>query len=135
MSDSIPSGDHQARLRTPLGRVRGSGSSKSGTHHWWLERITSIALLPLILWFAFSVAAKAGEPWEVMAEWIGRPVNAVLLLLLIAIGFHHTYLGLQVVIEDYVRPERRAMFAGLAIRAVCLVLGLYAALSVVRLAV
>ena len=135
MSEHIPAADHQARLQSPLGRVRGSGSSKSGTHHWWMQRVTSIALTPLMLWFVFSLAARAGEPWEVMADWIGRPFNAVLLLLLTGIGFYHTAAGLQVVIEDYIRPERRAMLAGLAIKGTCLLFGLYAALCVVRLAV
>ncbi|WP_159346689.1 succinate dehydrogenase, hydrophobic membrane anchor protein [Roseomonas harenae] len=127
--------EHQSRLQTPLGRVRGAGSAKGGTHHWWMQRVTSLSLLPLMIWFAFSIAAKAGAPWEVMAEWIGRPVNAVLLIVLIAVGFYHTASGLQVVVEDYVRPERAVMLSNLAIKAVCVLLGLLAALSVLRLAI
>jgi succinate dehydrogenase / fumarate reductase membrane anchor subunit len=127
--------EHQTRLQTPLGRVRGAGSAKGGTHHWWMQRVTSLSLLPLMIWFAFSIAAKAGAPWEVMAEWIGRPVNAVLLIVLIAVGFYHTASGLQVVVEDYVRPERAVMLSNLAIKAVCVLLGLLAALSVLRLAI
>ena len=127
--------EHQTRLQTPLRRVRGFGSAKNGTHHWWMQRVTSITLLPLTIWFAFSIAARAGAPWEVMAEWIGRPFNAVLLVVFIAIGFYHSASGLQVVVEDYVRPDRAVMFINLALKSVLLLLGLLAALSVVRLAV
>jgi len=126
---------HQTRFQSSLGRVRGHGSAKSGTHHWWMQRVTSLTLLPLMIWFAFSIASKAGAPWEVVAEWIGRPVNAVLLIVMIAIGFYHTASGLQVVVEDYIRPERSVMLANLAIRSVCVLLGLLAALSVLRLAI
>ncbi|MBP0447048.1 succinate dehydrogenase, hydrophobic membrane anchor protein [Roseomonas sp. SSH11] len=127
--------DRQTRLQTPLRRVRGFGSAKNGTHHWWMQRVTSIALLPLTLWFAFSIAARAGDRWEVMAEWIARPFNAVLLIVLIAVGFYHTASGLQVVVEDYIRPDRSVMAINMAIKAVLTLLGLLAALSVIRLAV
>lgn len=122
------------RLQTPLARARGFGASHSGTHHWWLQRVTSVALLPLTLWFAFSVASLAGEPHAVVARWIGHPLNATLLLAIIAIGFHHTAAGLQVVVQDYYRPEvkRRAIIFG--INGVCLLLALLSALSVIRLA-
>ena len=127
--------EHQTRLQTPLGRVRGAGSAKGGTHHWWMQRVTSMAMLPLFIWFAFSVASHAGAPWEVMSEWIGRPFNAIMLVVLASIGFYHTGAGLQVVVEDYIRPERSAMLAILAIKAVCTLLGLLAALSILRLAI
>ncbi|WP_338661627.1 succinate dehydrogenase, hydrophobic membrane anchor protein [Pararoseomonas sp. SCSIO 73927] len=135
MSEHIPAANRQTSMQTGLGRVRGSGSARNGTHHWWMQRVTSVALLPLTLWFVFGIAIHAGAPWEVMAEWVGRPFNAVLMILLIGITFHHTEAGLQVVIEDYIRPERRAMVAGLVIKGICLVLGLLSALAVVRLAV
>ena len=122
-------------LQTPLARARGLGSAKGGTHHWWLQRVTSVALLPLTLWFAFGVASLAGEPHAVVAAWIGRPFNAVLMLLTIGIGFHHTAGGLQVVIEDYVRPETVRAAVVLAVKGACLVLALVSALSVIRLAV
>ena len=123
------------RLQTPLARARGLGSARGGTHHWWLQRVSSVALLPLTLWFVFSVASLAGDPYPVVAAWIGRPFNAVLLLLIIGIGFQHTASGLQVVIEDYVRPETRRAAIVLVVKGLCLVLGLLAALSVLRLAV
>jgi succinate dehydrogenase / fumarate reductase membrane anchor subunit len=127
--------EHQTRLQTPLGRVRGHGSAKNGTHHWWMQRVTSLVMLPLFIWFTFSLASRAGSSWEVMAEWIGRPFNAILLILLASIGFYHTANGLQVVVEDYIRPDRSAMMSILAIKAVCTLLGLLAALSILRLAI
>ena len=130
-------GEHEIamRLQTPLGRVRGLGSARGGTHHWWMQRVTSIALLPLTLWFAFGVATLAGAPYERAVGWISQPFNAVLMLLVIGIGFHHTAAGLQVVIEDYVRPESVRKAANLAQKGLCLVLALVSALAVLRLAV
>ncbi|WP_439596724.1 succinate dehydrogenase, hydrophobic membrane anchor protein [Falsiroseomonas sp.] len=122
-------------LRTPLGRVRGSGSAKSGTHHWWMQRVTSMALLPLTIWFIVSLATSAGMTHLEAMAWIGHPLNAVLLLALIGLTFHHTAAGLQVVLEDYAKPEGVKIAAILAVKAVCALLALAAALAVLRLAV
>lgn len=124
-----------ATLRTPLGRVRGLGTARSGVHHWWLQRVTSAALLPLMLWFVLSAAGLAGAGYAATVDWIARPWNAVLLLLTIGLAFHHTASGLQVIVEDYANQEWLKMAAILAIRAICLVLALAAALAVLRIAV
>src|SRR4051794_14390290 len=79
-------------MRSQLGRVRGTGSAHSGVHHWYAERITAIALVPLTLWFIFSMIRLAGAPRDVVAGWAGHPVNTVLLLALIAMTFHHLQL-------------------------------------------
>ena len=71
-------------LETRLARVRGLGSAKDGTHHWWAQRLTAVALVPLTVWFAVSVAGMAGAGADVAAAWVGAPLNTVLLLLLIA---------------------------------------------------
>ena len=92
-------------LRTPLGRVRGLGSAKDGVAHWWAQRITAVALIPLLLWLAASLSASAGMDHAAVKEWLSSPVSATLLILLIAAGFHHAQLGLQVVIEDYIQHE------------------------------
>ena len=122
-------------LRTPLGRVRGLGSAKGGTHHWIMQRVTSAALLPLTLWFVLSVATLAGAGHAATIAWIGRPWNAVLLLLTIGITFHHLAAGVQVIIEDYANQERVKLAAILATKAICLVLALAAGLAVLRIAV
>ena len=89
-------------LRSPLGRVLGLGTAKDGTSHWWGQRVSGIALAVLGLWFAWSIATAPGLGHaEVVAE-IGRPLNAVLLLMLSVTMAWHSYLGVQVVIEDYV---------------------------------
>ena len=89
-------------LRSPLGRVRGLGAAKGGTHHWWMQRVTSIALLPLFLWFVYACFALAGASYAETKAFVGSPVNAVLFLVLIGFLFHHMASGLQVVVEDYI---------------------------------
>jgi succinate dehydrogenase / fumarate reductase membrane anchor subunit len=121
-------------MRTPLGRVRGLGSARSGVHHWWLMRLTSAALLPLTLWFTISAAMLAGAGHAATVEWIGRPWNAVLLLVTIGLTFHHTAAGVQVIIEDYANQEWVKLAAILAVKAISLLLALAAALAVLRIA-
>jgi succinate dehydrogenase / fumarate reductase, membrane anchor subunit len=124
----------QTALQSPLGRVRGLGSAKGGTHHWWMQRVTSIALLPLTIWFVFSAVGLAGLGYAETRAWIGAPVNAVLLLSLIGLTFHHMASGLQVVIEDYTRGEFARMAMVLAIKAASLLMALAAGLAVLRIA-
>lgn len=124
----------QTALRTPLGRVRGLGSARTGTHHWWMQRVTSLALLPLTIWFVVGAVGLAGASRTETLAWIAAPLHAVLLLALIGAAFHHMAAGLQVVVEDYVRPERRRMVLVLAIKGACTLMALAAALSVLRIA-
>ena len=92
-------------LRSPLSRARGLGSAKSGVHHFWVQRMTALALIPLTLWFVFSVARLAGGSYEATYLWVHYPPFAVALVLFLAIAFYHAVLGVQVVIEDYVGHE------------------------------
>lgn len=124
----------QTSLRSPLGRVRGMGSARSGTHHWWMQRVTSIALLPLTLWFVASMIGLAGASYLETLLWIAQPLNAVLLLVLVGLTFHHMASGLQVVVEDYVRDEFRRVFYILLIKAAALLMALAGAFSVLRIA-
>ena len=89
-------------LRTPLGQARGLGTAKDGVTHWWAQRLTSLALIPLVLWFVFSVALMTGAHHAQFIEWVQSPIVAGLLILLISVGLLHSQQGLQVVIEDYV---------------------------------
>ena len=122
-------------LRSPLGRVRGLGSAKGGTHHWWMQRVTSAALLPLTLWFAISAAGLAGAPYEVTRDWIAHPLNAVLLLAAIGLSFHHTAAGVQVIIEDYANQEWVKVGGFRAARSIFWLVGIASALAVLRIAV
>ena len=89
-------------LRSPLGRVLGLGTAKDGTAHWWGQRVSGAALALLGLWFAVALATMPGFSHAEAVAFIGRPVNAVLLLLLSVTMAYHSLLGVQVVIEDYV---------------------------------
>ena len=121
-------------MRSQLGRARGTGAAHSGVHHWYAERITSIALVPLTLWFIFAVLRLVGAPREVVVDWAGHPINATLLLALIAITFHHMQLGLQVVYEDYIKPKWLMSIAILGTKAASLLLGLLASVAVLKMA-
>ncbi len=122
-------------LRSPLGRVRGMGSAKGGTHHWWMQRVTSMALLPLTIWLVFALARMPNATWLEATIWIGRPFNAVLLLSFLAAAFHHMAGGLQEVIEDYVRGDLAKVGSLMALKAACFLLWLSATLAVLRIAV
>lgn len=123
-----------AVMRTPLGRVRGLGSAKSGTHHWWMQRVTSIALLPLTLWFVVSMLSLAGASYAQTRAFLAWPVNAVLMLALIGLTFHHIAAGLQVVVEDYVRKDMQRIAALLVIKGGCWLMALVCAFAVLRVA-
>ncbi|MFL2771813.1 MAG: succinate dehydrogenase, hydrophobic membrane anchor protein [Rhodospirillaceae bacterium] len=89
-------------LSSALRKARGLGSAKEGAHHWWLQRLTAIALIPLTLWLVVSLIGLAGTGYEEFLFWFGKPVNATLMILLLGIGFHHAQIGMLVVFEDYV---------------------------------
>jgi len=91
--------------RSQLGRVRGLGSTQEGAHHFWVQRVTGVALVPLVIWFVFAAMGMVGADLETFRTWVGTHYNPVLLILLILAMFHHAQLGLQVVIEDYVHGE------------------------------
>lgn len=89
-------------LRTPLGRALGLGSARTGSGHWWAQRMTAVGLVPLALWFVFSVLNLDGMSYTAVTVWIASPINATLLVLLVSVLMYHSKLGVQVVIEDYV---------------------------------
>lgn len=94
-------------LRSPLSRARGLGSAKDGAHHFWVLRVSAIALIPLTLWFVFSIAKLAANSasYPQLLYWISAPSVAVTLVLFIATALYHSVLGVQEVIEDYVSGE------------------------------
>ncbi|HHJ39481.1 MAG: succinate dehydrogenase [Methylothermaceae bacteria B42] len=88
--------------RTPLGKARGLGSAKSGTGHWWLQRLTAVALIPLSLWFVVFLVKLPELNYSEMVMWLSRPWNSILLIAYLWAALYHGLLGFQVVIEDYV---------------------------------
>jgi succinate dehydrogenase / fumarate reductase membrane anchor subunit len=120
-------------LRTPLSRARGLGSAKEGVHHFWAQRITAVALIPLVVWFAISLIMMSGADYAVVRAWIGSPAVMVLLVLTIVIGLHHGQLGLQVVIEDYVHNDGVKLALIFLVRFVAVFFGLAAIVAILRI--
>jgi succinate dehydrogenase / fumarate reductase membrane anchor subunit len=89
-------------LRSPLGRVLGMGSAKDGTSHWWAQRVSAVALIPLTLWFLFSLLMLPDLDYATVRTWLSLPVSGLLAVLLLGVLTYHSYLGTTVVVEDYV---------------------------------
>ena len=119
-----------AVYRSPLGRARGLGSAKHGVGHFIGQRLSAVILVPLVLWALWSVLTLAGAGYYDAEIWLRSPVNATLLISLVAVGFFHMHEGMRVVIEDYI--ERAITKAGLLVLNV-IVCGLGGALAVVCL--
>ena len=121
-------------MRSPLGRALGLGSAKEGVEHWWLQRVTALALIPLLLWFVAAVIAHLGADHGAATAWLRSPVSAIALLLLIVATFWHMALGVQVVIEDYVHHEGVRIAALVALRLIAVTLAAAALFAVLRVA-
>lgn len=120
--------------RTPVKQARGLGSAGSGVHHWWAQRVTAIALIPLGVWFATSLIALLGADYSTVTAWLSQPFNAVLTSLLLLMMFHHSWLGVQVVIEDYVHGEAVKITSLLLIRFAHVLLAAFGVFVVLRVA-
>ena len=124
----------KSSLRNPLAHVRGLGSSRSGVHHWWLQRLTAVILVPLVLWFAVSLLSVAHADHATMKAWVSRPFNTALLVVLLTTMFYHARLGLQVVIEDYVHGKATRTALLLANTLLCAAFGLAGVFAVAKIA-
>lgn len=123
--------DYQ-NTRSPLARAVGLGSAKGGSEHWWAERASAVALVPLTLWFVASIIAHTGSDYPTFVAWLKTPFAIISMILLLIALFHHTSLGLQVVIEDYVHSGAKFP-AVMAVRLGCFALatvGILATLTV-----
>lgn len=123
---------HIDTWRSPLGRARGLGSARFGSHHWSTTRLQSMALVPLTLWFIFSMIHMLGAPQEAFIVWLSAPVNLVFMLILIVITFQHMNLGLQNVIEDYVHQEPHKAATMVLIKVLCVLLGMMCVVSALK---
>lgn len=121
-------------LRSPLGRARGLGSAKTGVSHYIQQQLTAIALVPLSLWFVVSIISLIGADYAHFHAWLATPCNTALLLVLVFVVFHHSQLGLQVVIEDYVHDEGVKSFSLIAIKFASVLIGVFSAVAVFRVA-
>ncbi len=120
-------------LRTPLAKARGLGSAKDGTHHFWVQRLTAVALIPLTIWFALSIASLATAGQVEVVAWMKSPLSATLMLSFIMAGFWHMKLGVQVVIEDYVHTESTKITCLILNNLIAIFLTLAAFLSVLKM--
>ena len=124
---------HHTGIRSALGKVRGLGSAKTGAHHWWMERLSAIILVPLSLWFLIALVSHLGASREVVAAWIAKPHISVLMAALMLALFWHVKMGLQVVIEDYVHNERSKLTTLFIKDAVIYLLGAACLLAIVKI--
>jgi len=123
-----------SRMRSPLGRAIGLGSAKEGVEHWLAQRITAVALVPLALWFVISLIQLVGADFDTVQDWVGRPLPAILLVLLFIATFYHAALGLQVVIEDYIHGELARLGLVILTRLACVALAVAGIVAVLTLA-
>ena len=121
-------------LRTPVARARGLGSAKEGLHHWWVQRVSAVGLIPLSIWFVASVVGLAGADHAAVAAWLGNPVVAVLMVLLVAAALYHAQLGMQVVYEDYIHTHWLKIAADVGTKLLSLVLGAATIFAILKLA-
>jgi succinate dehydrogenase / fumarate reductase, membrane anchor subunit len=120
-------------LRTPLARVKGLGSARDGTSHFWHQRLTALLLIPLVLWIGFCIAALPVE-YATLLSWVRQPLVTVALVLLVIAVFYHAQLGLQVVIEDYISSHARRTVVLLLSNLLCLFFGTVGVISVLKIA-
>ena len=119
-------------LRSPLGRVLGLGSAKDGTAHWWAQRVTAVALLPLTLWFVISLLTLPGLDYETVRTWLSVPVTGFLTLLLVAVLTYHSYLGTIVIVEDYVTSHGMKVLSLMVLRFLYILAGGAAIFAILR---
>ena len=120
-------------LRTPLGRVLGHGAAKSGVQHWWMQRVSAVALVPLTIWFIFSLLHLVGASHQAMIVWLSSPWSIVLMLALIVATFHHFSLGVQSVLDDYVHQPTVKLWSMLVLKAACMVSALLCIVAVLKI--
>ena len=121
-------------LRTPLKNVRGLGSAQSGVRHWWLQRITAVALVPLSLWLLWLCAGLVHADYATVRAAIAEPVHAVLLVALVVSLFWHGALGLQVIIEDYVHSRWQEITLQILVRFGAFLAAVACLFAIVRIA-
>ncbi len=119
-------------LQGPLARVRGLGSAKEGVHHWWSQRLTAVVLTPLSLWFIYSLVVVTGAEYAIVISWLGKPLNAVLMLLFIFALYYHAALGVQVVIEDYIESDWQKIACMILVKFLAWLTGLSASFAVLK---
>ncbi len=121
------------KMQSDLGRVRGLGSAKSGSSHWWTQRVTAVANLPLGIWFIISILSGHTADYDAVRDWLSSYFHStMMILMIISVSVHFTH-GLQVVIEDYVHNRKAEIVSLFLIKAVAAFLSVAAIVSVLRI--
>jgi succinate dehydrogenase / fumarate reductase membrane anchor subunit len=121
-------------MRTPLARVRGLGSAKKGTEHFWLQRVTALANIPLTMFLIVSLVVHTGSDFETMRAYLASPLVSVAMVLLIVSAVWHMRLGLQVVIEDYVHSEGRKLLAIMMNNFIAIIIAVSCLMAILKIA-
>lgn len=121
-------------LRSPLGKVKGLGSAKSGTGHFMAQRLTALALIPLSIWFCFSLASMPQMDYTTFTAWLSSPISSSLMVLTILTTFYHLHLGVQVVIEDYISNHAMRIVGVIAVQFASILLAVTGIVSVLKVA-
>lgn len=121
-------------LQSPLSKAIGLGSAKHGFSHWWLQRVSAVALIPLSIWFVFAIVNLLGAPYEAVVQWMSSIVNASLLIVFVCALLYHAQTGLQVVIEDYVHTKWLNLFAIYGVKFSAAIMAVISVVSVLKVA-
>lgn len=121
-------------IKTSLARARGLGSAHHGAEHWLAERITSLALIPLVIWLVYSIVSLAGADYSTFTMWLAEPVNAILMLLFLIVTFYHAALGCQVIMDDYIHHEAVKFISVIVMKLVFGALAVACVFSVLKIA-
>ena len=122
------------KFQSPLGKARGLGSTGEGAHHWLMERVTSIAITPLVFWLIWSMIELRGKSYWEFTQWLTLPWNAALLIMFIIGVFWHSTMGLQVVIEDYISSHAKKLLLIIAVKIVFAFMGIASIVSIMKIA-
>jgi succinate dehydrogenase / fumarate reductase membrane anchor subunit len=123
------------KYENPLARVKGTGSAKSGTHHWWSQRASSLLLIPLTVWLLWSLVQLYGADHASAVAFLSNPLNAGAAILLAGAVFYHAQIGLQVIVEDYAHPPWLEFALQIGVKFACLLGFLVAVIAVLKLAI
>lgn len=122
------------KYRSALGKARGLGSTKGGSRHWWAQRVTALALIPLVFWFALAVGRWPLADYGEFIRWVAVPWNTILLISFIIAAFYHAILGLQVILEDYVHTDWAKILSILSMKLILAFLALASVFATLALA-
>ena len=124
-----------SNLRTPLSKVKGLGSAKTGTDHFLFQRITALALTPLVIWFCISLAFLPDANYATVLAWLNSPFNAVLMIVTLIAGFYHAALGMQVIFEDYIPTHNTRIIAIILTNLLLFFFGALGVFSVLKISI